>query len=353
MAHFWVRAETKTGEARAPVTPATARQLIDGGHTVSVELSGDRAFANGDYAAVGCEMVPAGGWVFSPDDAVVLGIKELPDGPVNLTHTHIYFGHAFKGQAGWRDLLARFERGNGRLLDLEYLTNDEGRRLAAFGYWAGFAGAALGLMAWARLQRDDMPVLPPLAPSENQAALVEGVREALDGLAPPTALVMGALGRCGTGATDLCEALGVSPTRWDMAETEAGGPFPEILGHHVFINCVLGSETTPVFVPTSAPDDATRKLSIVSDVSCDPSGPNNPIPIYDAITTFAEPVITIEGSGPPLYVTAIDHLPSLLPMEASEDYAAQLLPVLLQFDKDDHGVWARAEDAFRAQVAKL
>ncbi|MEN0087726.1 MAG: saccharopine dehydrogenase [Pseudomonadota bacterium] len=353
MAHFWVRAETKKGEARAPVTPATAQELIDQGNLVSVELSGDRAFSNGDYAAAGCEMVPAGGWASAPASAVVLGIKELPDAPENLSHQHIFFGHAFKGQAGWQDLLARFQRGGGRLLDLEYLTDENGRRLAAFGYWAGFAGAALGLAASANLKRGDDPVLPPLAPFGDQDAMVAWVREAMDGLEAPTALVMGALGRCGTGATDLCEALGVSPTRWDMAETANGGPFPEILAHDVFINCVLGSDTTPIFVPADAPDDVNRKLSIVSDVSCDPSGPHNPVPIYDRITTFAEPAIEIAGAGAPLYVTAIDHLPSLLPMEASEDYAAQLLPVLLQLDDDPDGVWARAGAVFEQHVAKL
>ncbi|MEO0495964.1 MAG: saccharopine dehydrogenase, partial [Pseudomonadota bacterium] len=295
MAHFWVRAETKTGEARAPVTPHTARALIDAGHHVSVELSGDRAFANGDYAAVGCDMVPAGGWVFAPDGTVVLGIKELPDGPVNLNHTHIYFGHAFKGQPGWRDLLARFQRGGGRLFDLEYLTNEQGRRLAAFGYWAGYTGSALGLMAWARLRRGEVPVLPQLVPWQNKSALVAALQDALDGLALPTALITGALGRCGTGATDLCGAVGIAPVKWDKAETASGGPFPEILACDVFVNCILGNEHTPVFVPASAADDATRQLSIISDVSCDPGSAYNPVPVYDSITTFAQPAIQVHG----------------------------------------------------------
>ena len=33
--------------------------------------------------------------------------------------------------------------------DLEYLVDGEQRRVAAFGYWAGYAGAALGLLATA------------------------------------------------------------------------------------------------------------------------------------------------------------------------------------------------------------
>ena len=70
------------------------------------------------------------------------GLKELdPDGP-DLRHRHIMFGHAFKGQADGPALLARFARGKGTLLDLEYLTNENGRRVAAF---LGIGPASLGL----------------------------------------------------------------------------------------------------------------------------------------------------------------------------------------------------------------
>ena len=53
------------------------------------------------------------------------------------------FGHAYKGQPAGQVLLRRFRDGGGTLYDLEYLTDETGRRVAAFGYWAGYAGAAL------------------------------------------------------------------------------------------------------------------------------------------------------------------------------------------------------------------
>jgi saccharopine dehydrogenase (NAD+, L-lysine-forming) len=46
--------------------------------------------------------------------------------------------HCFKGQHGWEKVLSRYSRGGGTLLDLEFLEKN-GRRVAAFGYWAGFA----------------------------------------------------------------------------------------------------------------------------------------------------------------------------------------------------------------------
>ncbi len=56
---------------------------------------------------------------------------------------------------------------------------------------------------------------------------------------------------------------------------------------------------------------------------------------------------------PPLDVTAIDNLPSLTPVESSEDYAAQLLPSLLSLDALEKGVWSRAKTEFDRHIATV
>lgn len=53
-------------------------------------------------------------------DHVIVGLKELPEDGSDLTHQHLYFGHAYKYQGGWKELLGRFDKGGGGLLDLEY-----------------------------------------------------------------------------------------------------------------------------------------------------------------------------------------------------------------------------------------
>jgi len=63
----------------------------------------------------------------------------------------------------------------------------------------------------------------------------------------------------------------------------------------------------------------------------------------------------VEGlEGPPLSVISIDHLPSLLPREASETYGTGLVPHLINL-KDWHNdpVWTRAEALFKKKVAEL
>lgn len=346
MAHLWVRAETRDNERRVGITPVGVAEMIARGHTVTLEDAAHRVIPTADYGAAGADIAVQGSWPGAPRDAIIFGLKELPDDGRPLVHRHVLFGHAFKGQSAGQRLLNRFATGHGTLYDLEYLTDASGRRVAAFGYWAGFAGAGVSLLAWAAQTQGG--ICPPVTVYESSDAMVTQIRDALGG-ATPTAIVIGAMGRVGTGATELAEACGVAVTKWDMAETAHGGPFPEILEHDLFFNCILAGPNTPVFVPVEA-RAATRRLGVIGDIACDPDSDFNPIKVYDRVTGWDAPVIRVQDD-PALDVMAIDNLPSLLPRESSEDFAAQLLPHLLALDALDAGVWARAKACFDAAMA--
>lgn len=135
-------------------------------------------------------------------------MKELQESTEPLTHTHIQFAHCYKQQAGWSKVLSRFYRGNGTLYDLEFLTDSTGRRVAAFGFHAGFAGAAAGALALAAERSGGR--LGLLTPFSNENEMVHTVRERLGGSGKGVkALVIGALGRCGRGAVDLFRKIGL------------------------------------------------------------------------------------------------------------------------------------------------
>lgn len=342
MAHLWVRAESRANEERVGVTPEGVAELINAGLRVTVEAAPHRIIEIEGYKAAGAEIAPEGSWPDAPDNAVIFGLKELPDDGTPLRHRHIMFGHAFKGQGAGRVLLDRFRAGGGTLLDLEYLVDGGGRRVAAFGYWAGFVGAAVSVKGWAAQQAGGL--CGSVSAYPNKHALLAELRSAIAGLSLPRALVIGALGRVGTGAADLCETLGIDVTKWDMAETAQGGPFSEILDHDLFFNCILARPGTPVFVPAGA-KTARRNLSVIGDIACDPDSDYNPVPLYDEATSWAAPCLRVHDT-PPLDIMAIDNLPSLLPLESSEDYARQLLPTLLTLENDGQGIWARAEVEF-------
>ncbi len=351
MTHLWVRAEQRPNEERVGLTPEGAKALIAEGISVTVEESTVRAIPIDGYASVGCSIAAEHSWPSAPDDAIVFGLKELPEDGTPLTHRHIMFGHAFKGQPGGQILLRRFREGGGALYDLEYLVDEAGRRVAAFGYWAGYAGAAVALKCWAAQQKGAL--CGPVSTYPSSTHLLSDLQSQLvaTGTHRPTALVIGALGRVGTGATDLCTAMGVPVTRWDMAETASGGPFPEVLQHDIFLNCILARPGTPVFVPASA-KTAARRLSVIGDISCDPDSDFSPIKVYDRTTTWDEPALRVHET-PPLDVTAIDNLPSMLPAESSDDYAQQLLPSLLTLDSLSEGVWGRAAATFQEHMKRL
>ncbi|RAK72758.1 bifunctional saccharopine dehydrogenase/ubiquitin carboxyl-terminal hydrolase [Aspergillus fijiensis CBS 313.89] len=366
---IWLRAETKPAEARSALTPTTCKALIDAGYEVTVERSTQRIFDDEEFAKVGAPLVEEGSWVKdAPKDAYVLGLKELPEDDFPLEHVHISFAHCYKQQGGWEKVLSRWPRGGGVLLDLEFLQDESGRRVAAFGWSAGYAGSALAVKNWAwQLTHPEGEPLHGEEPYANQDLLIKSVKESLEAGKKqsgrsPKVLVIGALGRCGNGAVQLAKDVGIPESdiiQWDMAETKKGGPFKEIIEDaDIFVNCIYLSSPIPPFVTPESLATPNRRLSVICDVSADTTNPHNPIPVYNITTTFDKPTVPVTlpagTQGPPLSVISIDHLPSLLPRESSEQFSQALLPSLLQLkDRENARVWKQAEDLFQEKVATL
>lgn len=64
-------------------------------------------------------------------------------------------------------------------------------------------------------------------------------------------------------------------------------------------------------------------------------------------------LIAIRSSpeNPPLSVISIDHLPTLLPREATEQFSSDLLPSLLELPQSDKArVWVEAENLYKQKV---
>lgn len=336
LSRLWMRHEARETERRAPIVPDDARRLVDHGVTVTVEDSPQRVFPISDYADAGCRIAEAGSWIAAEDDQYVVGLKELPDAPAALTQRHVFFGHAYKGQEGGRDVLRRFAAGGGTLLDMEYLIDAAGRRVAAFGYWAGYVGAALAVL---HLRRR---LGAPLQPSSKK--LLDAALRRARSAEMPRVLVIGALGRSGRGARDALAMAGVTPTCWDVAETRVLDR-AALLDHHILVNTVLTTHPVPPFLSCADIDDPGRALTIISDVTCDVTSPCNVLPIYDATTSWRRPVHRQRDDTPPLDIIAIDNLPSLLPKEASISFSADMLPHFMSLTSTTP-VWQRCRRAF-------
>lgn len=344
--HLWIRSEARETERRTPLVPADVERLIHVGFHVTVEESAQRVFPVEEYEEVGASIAPTGSWVVAPEDAYIVGIKELPDEPAELEHRHIYFAHAFKEQNGSREVLTRFRKGGGTLLDIEYLTDEHGKRVVAFGYWAGYVGAALGVLHLADALT--APLTPMTKEDLDERLASAGCDECLG-------LVTGARGRSGRGAQKALATAGLPITRWDRQETRDLHK-QAMLGHDILVNCVVTHTPTTPFVE-AADLVHERRLRVLADVTCDVTGPTNMLPVNTEITTWEEPVRRLDDGHPdlpaaPLDVIAIDNLPSLLPREASEGFSADLTPHLLGLAEQTHP-WVAAKTAFDQAIGLM
>ncbi len=347
---FILRDEARATERRTPVTPDGAKTLLEAGFEISVERSDKRVFGDAEYAAAGCELVNAGTWA-TAIDATVLGLKELPEEPADLKAPFIHFAHIYKDQTGWEAEIARFRRGGGRLYDIEYLVKER-RRVAAFGYWAGWMGAALA--AWRLLARWNGVVGPEGGVSSFESrAEVEDILRGLSAncVKPRRAVVIGAKGRSGSGATEALKLAGFEVTEWDMEETRDLDRVA-LMGHDLLVNCVLMTGPGLQLLSRADISNPMNFIQMIADVSCDPFSDFNPLPIYDAPTGWDAPFLSLGQNGirEELELTAIDNLPSLLPREASKDFSSQMVKALLTYPDGEE--WLAAKAAFEAALVR-
>lgn len=348
---FWLREETKGNEFRRPLAPNDCKKLIEAGHSVVVEDWPESIIPTEEYTQLGCKKAEAGSWKDSPKETLIVGLKALPKTLPPLIHTHVYFAHAFKQQEGWKDLLGKFESDGGKIVDLEYMVNDQGRRVAAFGHWAGYVGAALGALLTDNKDLDSS--LQQLAHQKyfpRKEQLIDFIKS-YQQRSDKKAMIIGSRGRSGQGATNALEALGYKVTGWDMEETAKGGPFPEILEYDLFVNCVLALSKMPPFINRELLQN-NKNLKVISDVSCDPDSECNMVPLYNVATTLEKVYHNIESSTGIVKLTAIDNLPSILPYESSLDFSSQLVEHLLNFDENS-GAVKNALSSYKQAVESL
>ena len=140
-------------ERRAPLCPEHVRRFLDLHPLcqVVVQPSQNRVFSNQEYRKVGARI---------QDDLsevdLILGVKRpkcVDDLVANKTY--MFFSHVIKGQTKNMSLLQECLSKNIQLIDYECIVDDsfgagKGKRLIAFGEYAGFAGMVDALPALGR-----------------------------------------------------------------------------------------------------------------------------------------------------------------------------------------------------------
>ncbi|REE18552.1 alanine dehydrogenase/PNT-like protein [Paraburkholderia sp. BL23I1N1] len=330
MNHIWLRCESKRFERRTPLVPAHAAMLAKKGIVVTVEHSPIRCFPDEQYEKVGCEIVKSHSWQNAPSDAYILGLKELSEDVNEVRHTHIYFGHVFKQQTGAVEVLDRFRRGGGTLLDLEYLRDFRGLELVSRGvsFWAGVCGAAVTLELMERKMSNAAEVSLEKTFHSSFEELVEFLERRIEKVRNARILIAGARGVTGSGVRYLLETVGLGHECWGRTET-ASDSRHELLDFDIFFNCIRSDETTTTLLHPKMLEKPHR-LSMIGDVSCDAASPYNPLRIYRESTDFSKPRQTCGSGENSVDIVALDNVASLLPVDASSAISRELFPFLCE-----------------------
>ncbi len=365
-------------DKRVPLTPKQCRKMLDrcAGLKILVQRSETRCFLDEEYRDEGITITED----LSGCD-VLVGVKEVKIDALLNNKTYLFFSHTAKKQPYNRDLL-RAVIGKGiRLVDYEYLTDQDMDRVVAFGRWAGMVGAYNGLRAYS-LRFGDSPLKP--ASLCLDLGEIKSELQKLD--LGKTRITITGGGRVAGGATEILDSAGifqVSPVQylheeyghavytrldpWHYTNRKDGSDFnfnhfiayPEMYENsfrpyaartHLFVACHFWDPESPILLSREDLTGKENLLSIIADISCDINGP---IPSTIRASTIADPFYGYDPfSGKEtdpfkdgsITVMAVDNLPGELPRDASTDFGETLmdhvLPELL--GQKDTGMLNRA-----------
>lgn len=373
-------------DSRVPLTPQQCAQLDDHDDIqVKVQKSPDRCYSNKEYEAAGVTLVDD---ITGQD--VLLGVKEVPIKQLIPNRTYLFFSHTIKEQPYNRDLLRAVLEKDIKLIDYEVLTNDSGKRVIAFGRWAGIVGAHNAL--WAYGERSGQFKLKRAYEYGTYITL----KQAYETVSlPPLKIVLTGGGRVSGGAVEVLEALGIERVEPDefvqnglgkpvytqldadkLYTRNDGGEFgfqhffgnpelyncdfsPYYAAADIMINGIFWDPAAPVFFTKADMAKSNFNLKVIADITCDIEGS---VPSTIRPSTIDEPLYGFDKKAhqetdafeeDAVTVMAVDNLPNELPRDASEAFGQQLteyvIPELLQGESE---MIARATITENGQLGK-
>lgn len=365
-------------DARVALAPQLAAQLhskpeID----IVVAPSERRTFEDKEYTEAGLPLSTD-----MSDRDLLLGIKEVLIEELIPEKTYCFFSHTIKKQPYNQKLIRAVLDKRIRLIDYEVITNEKGKRLIAFGKYAGMVGAHNGI--WAYGKRTGDFTLPRLKDCyDYEAAKKEYAK--VDW--PDMRVVLTGTGRVGKGAALVLDDMGfarLTPDTYlrsrhggpvytqlapkDYARRKSDGGFdkeefysqPSIYQipfesfyeqSDVFINGIYWDPEAPAFFEATDLRKSNFKIQTIADVTCD-IAPEASVPTTLYASTIAKPVFGYDlatGQSTEPYgeevidVMSIDNLPSELPRDASKAFGEMFAEyVLPEFFKADSELLLRA-----------
>jgi alanine dehydrogenase len=367
-----LREEKQPVDNRAPLTPDDCRKIISTyNYKIYVQHSQERCFTDAEYKEAGAEIQEN---LFECD--IILGVKEVPIHYLIPGKRYMFFSHTHKKQAHNLKLIQSFIDLRIEMIDYECLTNSEGERLVAFGYWAGIVGAFNCL--WMITKNNSKKDIGRIYKDGYQ-----NIQRMLSNIDIKNAkIVVTGTGRVASGVVEILNKANireVSPI--DFLENDYTKPVftqlstkeiytpriptqvysreefyekpqlyrsifePYIHKANVLINAMFWDHKAPKLFTMKEMKKNEFNLEYIADITCD-IAPESSVPSTVRPTTIENPVFGYlplrEKVIEPFMRNAIDimaipNLPSELPREASIDFSSKLteyvFPVL--FDKEN------------------
>jgi alanine dehydrogenase len=364
--------EGKTpADSRVPLSPHQCSQLVEQGLQVSVQRSEVRCFSDDQYAHLGIDVVD------NIDDCdILLGVKEVPISELIPNKTYFFFSHTIKEQAYNQKLLKACVDKKIRLIDYEVLTDETGKRVIAFGKFAGMVGAHNALWTYGeRLGNNPLPRMHSLKDYAAAQKIYSTTKF------PNARIVLTGTGRVSSGAVQVLTDMGIQKVRpidfvtqsYDLpiftqlssfyyAKRKDGKEFDNVQNfydypeeyesdfHHflphadILINGIYWDNKAPAFFTPEEMTQSNFNIKVIADVTCD-IAPESSIPSTLKASTIADPVFgynpesrveTEPYKEASIDMMTIDNLPNELPRDASEAFGSMFIEhVLPQLDNDE------------------
>lgn len=167
-------------------------------HQFVVQRSDVRSFADEEYREAGLSLVEK-----VEDCDILFGIKEAQIDTLIPNKHYIFFGHIAKMQAYNRPLLQAFINKGITFTDYEYMVDNAGIRVCAFGWWAGIVGVYYTLRGYGL--RHKLFELP----KPDRRFTLDSLKLALQSVAlPAVKILVTGNGRVSQGAQHILDAIG-------------------------------------------------------------------------------------------------------------------------------------------------
>ncbi len=380
--------ETKVPQDnRVPLTPSQCAILKEENPDIEVYVQSCnyRCYTDDEYRYHGIEV---------KDDLsncdVLLGVKEIPAQYLIADKTYFIFSHVIKKQPHNQKLLKTVIEKNIRLIDWEILKDEKGKRLIAFGRWAGIVGAYHAV----RMIGLDTKTFSIRQMSECHN-FAEVQREFSKIKFPKLKIVLTGTGRVSNGAAFLLNLVGikkVSPYNFcynefneivytqlssgDMYHREGAEKFDTANFHanpsayksnfypftktaDVLINGIYWDKRYPVFFDKEQMKENDFRIKQIADITCD-IAPNASVPSTLRTSNIEKPYYGYDAQTEQIVepflpnvvdVMAIDNLPNELPRDASEDFGNMLMSrILPELKKPDSPIIHQATIADKGKL---